>query len=189
MGESYRAGAIAALTALLFGACGAPGLRAASGFIQWAIPKAGAAGPANEKAVIIAVPGHLPWTDTGIDVSAGEEIFFAARGQISLQKGNPESECGPEGYDIQTARQPLPGKNLGALIGKVVIAVIETVDEKTKLERCDEIGEIFLLGSGGRVEMPARGRLFLGINDNVIGDNAGKFTVTIEPAGKDRRSD
>jgi hypothetical protein len=147
-------------------------------------PNAAAAGPAQEKTAVILVPGHVSWTDTGIEVTAGEELLFSARGRISLQKGNPESECGPDGYDIQIARQPLPGRNLGALIGKVVIAVIETVDEKTKAERRDEIADLFLVGSGGRVEMPARGRLFLGINESVIGDNSGEFTVTIEP-GRD----
>jgi hypothetical protein len=165
---------MAVLTAALLGA------RAASGLDHQTVP---VAWPAKEKTAVIVVPGHVLWTDTGIDVTAGEEILFAARGRISLQKGNPESDCGPEGYDIQIARQPLPGKNLGALIGKVVIAVIETVDEKTKTERRDEIAEIFFVGEGGRVEMPARGRLFLGINESVIGDNSGEFTVTIETGG------
>jgi len=184
-----RTGSIAILAAVLLGACGAFSSLEASGLVQWAVPRAGTAGPENEKTIIIVVPGHIPWTDTGIDVSSGEEVLFSARGQISLQKGNPESECGPDGYDIETVQQPLPGKNLGALIGKVVIAVIETVDEKTKLERRDEIVEVFFLGSGGRVEMPARGRLFLGINESVIGDNSGEFTVTIAVGGKEACSD
>jgi hypothetical protein len=150
---------------------------------------AATAGRANGRAVTIIVPADTAWTDTGIEVTAGEEVLFSVRGRISLQKGNPESECGPEGYDIQTSPQPLPGKNLGALIGKVVIAVIETVDGKTKKARRDEIAEIFFIGPGGRVEMPSRGHLFLGINDSVIGDNSGEFTVTIENGGNGRRSD
>jgi hypothetical protein len=174
---------IVVLTAALLWACGTLGAQGASGLGHQTGPRAAGAGPAKEKTVLMVVPGHILWTDTGIEVTAGEEILFAARGKISLQKGNPESECGPEGYDIQIARQPLPGKNLGALIGKVVIAVIETVDEKTKTERRDEIAEVFFVGMGGRVEMPARGRLFLGINESVIGDNSGEFTVTIETGG------
>jgi len=181
--------AISVLVAIFLSACSALGVPDVSGLVQLAIPRAGAAGPARDSAVTIIVPGHLPWTDTGIEVTAGEEFLFAAQGKISLQKGNPESECGPNGYDIQTAQQPLPGKNLGSLIGKVVIAVIETVDEKTKIGRRDEIAEVFFLGPGGRVEMPARGRLFLGINDNVIGDNAGEFTVTIESGERERLQD
>ena len=35
------------------------------------------------------------------------------------------------------------------------------------------------MGARNRVEMPGKGRLFLGINELVIGDNAGEFKVTI----------
>jgi hypothetical protein len=187
-GAGSETRSVAILAAGLLYACGALGAQDASGLVPRTALNVAATGRANGNAVTIVVPGNTPWTDTGIEVTAGEEILFAAQGKISLQKGNPESECGPDGYDIQTARQPLPGKNLGALIGKVVIAVIETVDEKTKIERRDEIAEVFFVGPGGRVEMPARGRLFLGINESVIGDNSGEFTVTIEPGWNERRS-
>jgi hypothetical protein len=131
------------------------------------------------KPVVIVVPGNAAWTDTGLDVASGEAISFEAEGTISLQKGNPEAECGPAGYDLLTIRQPVPGRNLGALIGKVVIAVTVTVDEKTKQEKRDEVAELFYVGPKNLVEMPAKGRLFLGINETVIGDNAGEFRVTV----------
>jgi len=188
-GAGPKTRSIAILAAGLLFACGALGAQDAVGLAPRTSLSPATAGLEKDKTIEIVVPGYVPWTDTGIEVAAGEEILFTAQGKISLQKGNPESECGPDGYDIQTVQQPLPGKNLGALIGKVVIAVIETVDEKTKIERHDEIAEIFFLGAGGRVEMPARGRLFLGINDSVIGDNSGEFTVRIEPGGNDRRRD
>ncbi len=136
------------------------------------------------KPAVVFVSGRVPWTDAEIEVLAGEELFFSAEGKISLQKGNPEAECGPEGCDLQTARQPLPDKNLGALIGKVLVTVIETFDDKTKEEKRDEVAFVFFIGQEGRVEMPARGRLFLGINDNVIGDNDGEFKVLIKLAGQ-----
>jgi hypothetical protein len=142
---------------------------------------------AQARAVVV-VPGNAAWTDTGLEVSAGEAISFEAEGQITLQRGNPEAECGPDGYDLQTLQQPLTGRNLGSLIGKVVIAVTITVKEKTKEERQEETAEFFYVGSKSRVEMPAKGRLFLGINENVIGDNGGEFRVTISapPAGDAR---
>lgn len=188
-GAGPKTRSIAILAAGLLFACGAAGAQDAVGLLPRTSLSPATAGLAKGQTIEIVVLGSVPWTDTGIEVTAGEEIFFAAQGKICLQKGNPESECGPDGCDIQTVRQPLPGENLGALIGKVVIAVIETLDEKTKIERRDEIAEVFLLGSGGRVEMPARGHLFLGINDSVIGDNSGEFTVRIEPGGNDRRWD
>jgi hypothetical protein len=138
-----------------------------------------ASGLRQEKSLVLAVAGNTAWTDTGLDVVSGEVISFEAEGKISLQKGNPEAECGPDGYDLQTNQQPIANRNLGSLIGKVVIAVTVTVDEKTKQEKKQEAAELFYVGSKSRVEMPAKGRLFLGINENVIGDNAGEFRVTI----------
>ena len=127
----------------------------------------------------VVVPGNTAWTDTGIEVFQGQEIEFAAKGKVSLQKGNPQADCGPDGYDLQTIQQPLADRNLGALIGKVVIGVTVIKDAKTGQEKTEEAAEFFYIGAGSRVDMPARGRLFLGINELVIGDNAGEFTVTV----------
>jgi len=127
----------------------------------------------------VVVPGNAAWTDTGIEVIQGQEVEFAAEGTLSLQKGNPQADCGPDGYDLRTLQQPLTDRNLGALIGKVVIAVTVIKDEKTGQEKTEEAAEFFYIGARSRVEMPAKGRLFLGINELVIGDNAGKFTVTV----------
>ncbi len=129
--------------------------------------------------VTVVVPGNVPWTDTGLEVTAGQEVIFRASGKISLQKGNPQADCGPDGYDLKTVQQPLPDRNLGALIGKVVIAVTVTVDEKTGEEKREEAAQVFYIGLDNRVPMPAKGRLFLGINENVSGDNAGAFIVTV----------
>lgn len=133
----------------------------------------------GQDAVVLQVKGNIPWTDTGIFVDSGQEIAFKARGRISLQKGNPQAFCGPEGYDLRTVQQPLLENNLGSLIGKVVISVTVLVDEKTKEETRQEVAEIFFIGADNFVQMPAKGQLFLGINENVIGDNEGEFQVTI----------
>jgi hypothetical protein len=132
-----------------------------------------------EQTRTVIVPGNAAWTDTGIEVVQGQPIEFAAEGKISLQKGNPQADCGPDGYDLLTIQQPLTEKNLGALIGKVVIAITVTKDEETGEERTEEAAELFYIGAGSRVDMPAKGRLFLGINELVIGDNAGEFKVTV----------
>ena len=127
----------------------------------------------------VVVPGNAAWTDTEIEVIQGQEVNFAAEGTLSLQKGNPQADCGPDGYDLRTLQQPLTDRNLGALIGKIVIAVTVIKDEKTGQEKTEEAAEFFYIGARSRVEMPAKGRLFLGINELVIGDNAGEFTVTV----------
>jgi len=142
--------------------------------------------PAAEETRTVVVPGNAAWTDTGIEVIQGQGIEFSAEGKISLQKGNPQADCGPDGYDLRTMQQPLTEHNLGALIGKVVIAVTVTIDNKTGKERTEEAAEFFYIGAAGRVEMPAKGRLFLGINELVIGDNAGEFTVTVVTGREER---
>ncbi len=136
-------------------------------------------GLSKERALNLVVPGNSSWTDTGIEVTSGEEIIFRGEGIISLQRGNPEAECGPDGYDLRTLQQPLPAKNMGALIGKIVISLTVTVDERTKEEKQEEVSQIFFIGSIRRVEMPVKGHLFLGINENVVGDNSGEFRVTL----------
>jgi hypothetical protein len=146
--------------------------------------EAAASNPPEKVALIVIIPGYLPWTDTGLDVEAGQEILFKAAGKISLQRGNPEADCGPEGYDLQTIRQPIADVNMGALIGKVVIFAAVAVDEKTGEEKKEEVAKLFVVGSENRVEMPAKGRLYLGINENVVGDNVGEFKVIVTEVTK-----
>ena len=53
------------------------------------------------------------------------------------------------------------------------------IDEETGEEIRHEIIEKFYIGSADQVRMPISGRLFLGINENVVGDNSGEFEVII----------
>ncbi len=118
-------------------------------------------------------------TDTGLDVRENQEISFEASGQISLQKGNPLAECGPDGYHLQSVQQPFLDKNIGALIGEVVWLVSVEIDEKSGEEIRHGITEKFYIGAQNKIIMPLSGRLFLGINENLIGDNSGEFTVKV----------
>ncbi len=127
----------------------------------------------------IIVLGNVDWTDTGLEVKEGQEIYFSAKKQISLQRGNPMAWCGPDGMDRKTMQQPISDKNIGALIGKVVWLISIEVDEETGEEIRHEIIEKFYIGSADQVRMPMSGRLFLGINENVVGDNSGEFEVII----------
>ncbi len=129
--------------------------------------------------VVIVVAGDAAWTDTGLEVVSGEMISFEAEGKITLQKGNPEAECGPDGLNLQTPQQPVPGRNLGALVGRVLEKVEVIEDKESKEKTVRETAIAFFVGKEAEVEMPADGRLFLGINENVTGDNDGAFTVRI----------
>lgn len=133
--------------------------------------------PVAEKTM--AVAADAGWVDTGIDVALGETLLFRASGEIDLQKGNPEAVCGPQGLDLVTVDQPIPDANLGALVGKFAQLVASRVDEDSGLEIKDEVFVLFLIGAGRVVEAPFEGRLYLGINENVLKDNAGEFTVAL----------
>jgi len=127
----------------------------------------------------LTVVSNTQWADTGYDVQQSQEIHFRATGGISLQIGNPMAYCGPDGYDLKTLQQPLQDNNIGAVIGKVVLLISIEIDEETGEETRNEIEEFFYIGSEQRVSMPLAGRLFLGINENVVEDNSGQFVVDI----------
>lgn len=137
----------------------------------------------SERIKRVIVPADAGWVDTGLEGAQGDEFYFQALGEITLQRGNPVATCGPAGLDLKTVQQPILDQNLGALIGKVSQLVSVKIDEDTGEEIRDEIISLFFVGSGGRVIIPMRGRLYLGINENVVKDNAGMFTVFIEKLG------
>jgi hypothetical protein len=127
----------------------------------------------------LTVASNTQWTDTGYDVQQSQEIHFRAAGGISLQVGNPMAYCGPDGYDLKTLQQPLQDNNIGAVIGKVVLLISVEIDEETGEETRNELVELFYIGSEQRISMPLNGRLFLGINEDVVEDNTGQYTVDI----------
>ena len=137
----------------------------------------------------IYVPANQNWTDTGLDVVQNQMIFFEASGGICLQEGNPIAHCGPDGYQLKTVQQPLQDQNIGALIGKVVQLISVEIDEETGEEIRHELVKEFYIGSARRVAMPLSGRLFLGINENLAGDNSGEFKVIIYLIDKNIKSE
>ncbi|HPW18331.1 MAG TPA: hypothetical protein PLP83_08125 [Candidatus Aminicenantes bacterium] len=162
-------------TALAAAALGLAAVVPARAPAQAVAPVAPAA-PLEKKLVVPAAGG---WLDTGIDVGPGEELLFAASGEIVLQKGNPGAVCGPEGLDLVTVEQPVPVANLGALIGRIAQLVASRVDEGSGREVRDEIFVLFPIGAAGRAAVPFRGRLYLGVNENVLSDNGGEFEVLV----------
>lgn len=106
-------------------------------------------------------------TDTKWDVKSNELISFEARGQVRW--GEFGSSCDPDGSpnkaELIYVKPPLPSAKTGALIGVVV--------------SYNSASEPFLIGKNKVIRMPASGRLFLGINDAIIANNAGYFLVNV----------
>ena len=111
----------------------------------------------------IQVAANKPWTDTGIDVRAGETVVFQASGEVTIGRSPGQTASVDGNGSYHSAQYPEPNAPGGALIGKI-----------------GNNGRPFGIGSQSQpLPMPASGRLFLGVNDNEIGDNAGAFSVVV----------
>jgi Ca2+-binding EF-hand superfamily protein len=114
----------------------------------------------------IRVNGRDRWTDTGINVRAGDTLTFDAQGTVRLSTNNNDiaavggAQSGRRGTDA-----PLPNQPAGALIAQI-----------------GNNGE-FLVGNRRTIRATESGRLFLGVNDDYLGDNSGDFQVivTVQP--------
>jgi hypothetical protein len=119
--------------------------------------------PATPQNGQVTVAANQQWVATGITVAKGQQVSFASSGEVQLS---------PDGADVATtggsklgrrlSGGPLPGQLAGALIGRV------------------GNGQAFGIGNqAGPLSMPAAGVLYLGVNDDNVGDNQGAFTVTV----------
>lgn len=114
----------------------------------------------RERSVSVVASQH--WVDTGVEVRAGEEIYFNASGKVLWGRDRRDGPEGERGSPRNPSR-PIPNRPGAGLIGKVGPG-----------------GEPFFIGndeSGIRVR--SSGRLYLGINDDFLLDNSGSFHVTI----------
>jgi hypothetical protein len=119
--------------------------------------------PAGLRERQVAVAASAAWTDTGIDVRAGQTVYFEASGQVRWGRDRRD---GPEGEDGSPANpnRPIPNRPAAALIGKIGSGATD----------------YFFIGDDrGAVRMRVSGRLFLGINDDYIADNSGSFRVIV----------
>jgi len=113
---------------------------------------------------MITVSTAERWTDTGIDVTAGDVVSFSVAGTVSV---GDDRSLGAEG-DVDAAaaapRRPMPDRPAGALIGRIGTSPDDT----------------FFIGAE---HLPFRvrtsGRLYLGINDDTLDDDDGAFQVAV----------
>lgn len=110
----------------------------------------------------IGVSASQPWIDTGIEVRAGQELYFSAEGQV---RWGPSRRDGPAGErnSPHNPGRPIPNRPGAALIGKI-----------------GDRDEYFFIGEeSGPFRARSSGRLYLGVNDDVLSDNSGSFRVMI----------
>jgi hypothetical protein len=110
----------------------------------------------------VNVSAREQWSDTGVDVRAGQQIYFSADGET---RWGPNRRDGAEGERNSPANpgRPLPDRPGAALIGRIG----------------DRDEFFFIGGESGPFRVRGSGRLYLGINDDVLTDNSGSLRVTV----------
>jgi hypothetical protein len=102
------------------------------------------------------ISGSQIWTDTGVDLTDGDEITLSAQ-----RKPETDATCSPQGFTSTAgdwSKIPLPSVPAGALIARLA-------------EKSDPV----LVGDESRLKTVTAGHLFLGVNENVPSNCA--FTV------------
>ena len=115
----------------------------------------------------VRVDANQRWTPTNITVRSGQQVRFNVTGEIRLANGG--EAYGPGGSNNRDPKSLLPNVPTGALIGRVDPG-------KSRIA-----AQPFVIGTLTTVTMPNDGMLQLGVNDSVVTDNSGTFTVNVNP--------
>ena len=118
----------------------------------------------------IVVSGNQQWTSTGLVVRRGETLTFNTTGEVQLSAAADDMAVAAGARSGRmSATAPRPRVAAGALIGRIGNS------------------QPFVIGNQTTFVAPAAGQLFLGVNDDHVGDNTGEFRVEITRAGRIRR--
>jgi LssY C-terminus len=121
---------------------------------------------AAQKPQELDISGVPAWTDTGIDLKAGDTLRISAAGTVHFDGAR---ENGPDGLArgwLDLVRiLPLNDAGRGALLGKI---------------GSSDAARPFLIGPRAQIKAPIDGRLFLGLNESSNDQPEGRFHVTIE---------
>jgi len=109
----------------------------------------------------VRVPANASWVATGITVRKGDVVSFDTTGEVQLSD-NAADRARSAGTNRKAQFAPLPDASAGALIGRI-----------------GNNGRPFGIGDQASVPMPEAGMLYLAVNDDERGDNAGEFIVVL----------
>ena len=115
----------------------------------------------RERQVIVSA--DVAWNDAGVEVKSGQVVYFQAAGQVRWGRDRRDGADGENNSPFNPGR-PMPNRNAAALIGKI---------------GNDSKDFFFIGGDDGPIRMRASGRLYLGVNDDVLTDNSGNFRVVV----------
>jgi hypothetical protein len=110
----------------------------------------------------VSVTARTPWTDTGIEVRAGQQIFFSSTGEVRWGP-NRRDDAGGEDNSPVNANRPIPDRPAAALIARI-----------------GDRQDVFFIGDDtAPIRARSSGRLYLGINDDYLEDNSGSLRVKV----------
>ena len=116
----------------------------------------------------VAVPAASPWTDSGVDVAAGDHLYIKGSGVIQVAGSDPGKE--PNGRTVGNPPQLCtaasgfnePGLECHALLARIgqqhAFAVLAAVSQT----------------------VTTSGRLYLGVNDDDFSDNSGSWRADVK---------
>ncbi len=117
------------------------------------------------RGTLLDVHAEQLWQDTGVQVQAGDDLtILQVAGEWTYRQPDIEmfDANGNRELPLQ-ANAPLPSAPVGTLIGRIG----------------EDGSPVFSVGRWGVYQAPVGGKLYLAMNDNGYGDNAGFITVQI----------
>ena len=111
---------------------------------------------------VVRVNAQTRWTDTGIVVRAGDTLRIQSEGSITMSNASDIADPAGARSGRRAAEAPLNQYPAGALIGRIGDSQPFLIGDRNSLQR-----------------VPSSGRLYLGVNDDFLGDNSGEFRVTL----------
>ena len=123
----------------------------------------------GSRSVNVAVPGNQVWTDTAVDLNAGDSVTINASGTISFLGRDNSPDGAQRGWSDLVKAYPVNEAGRGALIGRIGNT---------------ETAAVFLVGAQKQFRAPRSGRLFLGINlaKNDSGSDQFQVKIQVTPA-------
>jgi hypothetical protein len=114
----------------------------------------------------VTVSGNPQWTDTGMDVQAGDKLHITAQGTVTMGNNTGVTADGAtRGWTDTLRALMVPSAGRGALVGR-----IGNSDAATP----------FFIGADGTVQAPIAGRLYLAINADSMQSPQGSYKVHID---------
>ena len=111
----------------------------------------------------VVINPQVRWTDTGLNVRAGDVLSFRADGQIQMST-NPEDIATPAG--ARSGRKAPDAPIASAVAGALIARFGDSAP--------------VLIANRGTFTAPVSGRLYLGVNDDHLLDNQGEYRVHVE---------